>query len=266
MKREDVVVDIEDRGYQFGDGVYEVVRFYNKKMFQLKAHMERLERSANEIGIKLPYELEKLTDYINELMDQSETETGNVYIQVTRGNAPRNHPFPEKAEPNIVAYVIPYERPTANMENGIKATLLDDLRWLRCDIKSINLLGSVLAKEEANQKGCVEAILHRDFGVTEGSSTNIFIVKDKVLYTHPANNYILNGITRLVVIDLAKELGFSVKEEVFTKEALLEADEVFMTSTTAEITPIIEVDDKKIASGEVGEVTKQLQAAYEKLI
>ncbi|HLR64806.1 MAG TPA: D-amino-acid transaminase [Pseudogracilibacillus sp.] len=266
IKREDAVVDIEDRGYQFGDGVYEVVRFYDRKWFEMDAHLERLEQSAQKIGIDLPYSLEQLKEYINALLAESDVGTGNVYIQVTRGVAPRNHPFPDLVSPTIVAYLIPYDRPLGNMQQGVKATLMEDVRWLRCDIKSINLLGSVLAKEEAKRKGCVEAILYRDFGVTEGSSTNIFAVKNKTLYTHPANNFILNGITRLVVIDLAKKLGYDVRERVMSNEDLLNAEEIFMTSTTAEITPIIKVDDHVVSGGKPGAVTKHLQEAFDALI
>lgn len=263
--RGEIVVDIEDRGYQFGDGVYEVVRFYNRVTYQMDEHLERLERSAAEIGMVLPYAIADLKKKIDQLIDVSDASTGNVYIQVTRGVAPRIHHFPEAIPANIVGYVMPFARPKGNFEYGVKAIVTKDIRWERCDIKSINLLGSVLAKQEAKSQGCEEAIMYREGNglVTEGSSTNIFIVKEGKLHTHPANNFILNGITRLTVIDLAKKLRIPLCEEAFSVEMLREADEVFMTSTTSEVTPIIQVDSIVYNDGKPGKVTKQLQQAFD---
>lgn len=262
--RNSIVVDIEDRGYQFGDGVYEVVRFYDRNCYQMNEHLERLERSADAIGLKLPYSIDKLKAYIHELITGSEIGTGNIYIQLTRGVAPRIHHFPENVSATVVAYVIGFERPTTQMENGVKAIVTEDIRWKRCDIKSINLLGSVLAKQEAKSQNAFEAILYREESgyITEGSSTNIFIVKDEKLYTHPANHWILNGITRTTVLFLAKKLGIHTVEEPFTLAALRGADEVFMTSTTAEITPIVTVDEMEYNGGEPGPITRRLQAAF----
>lgn len=263
-ERESIVVDIEDRGYQFGDGVYEVVRFYDRVTYQMDEHLERLERSAQAIGITLPYDITVLKEKIATLIEASEEATGNVYIQVTRGVAPRIHHFPVNTPATVVGYVMPFDRPLANLQNGIKTITTKDIRWERCDIKSINLLGSVLAKQEAKSQGCDEAIMYRERTglVTEGSSTNTFIVKDGVIYTHPADNFILNGITRLTVIELAKALHIPIQESAFSLEDLKEADEVFMTSTTSEVTPIIQVDDIVYQDGKPGELTKQLQEAF----
>ena len=179
-------------------------------------------------------------------------------------HAPRNHIFPgDDVPPVLTGNTKENPRPVANFENGVKATFVEDIRWLRCDIKSLNLLGAVLAKQEAQEKGCYEAILHRDETVTEGSSSNIYGVKDGVLYTHPADNLILNGITRQVIIKCAKEIGMTVKEEAMTKAQLLAMDEVIVTSTTSEVTPIIEVDGTVINGGKPGEWTRKLQAQFE---
>lgn len=150
-----------------------------------------------------------------------------------------------------------------NFEKGVKATFVEDIRWLRCDIKSLNLLGAVLAKQEAYEKGCYEAILHRDEIVTEGSSSNIYGIKEGVLYTHPANNLILNGITRQVIIKCAAEIGLTVNEQAMTKEQLLAMEEVIVSSTTSEVTPVIEIDGTIIGNGTPGEWTRKLQAQFE---
>lgn len=266
IQREEAHIDVEDRAYQFGDGVYEVIRVYNGKTFYLKEHMIRFERSANEVGITLPYPTSRLKELLLELLRQSGMKEGNLYLQVSRGTAPRSHAFPAHARPLIIAYTQPSTRPLKELSEGIKAITTEDIRWLRCDIKSLNLLGAVLAKQKAVDHQCQEAILVRDCVVTEGSSTNIFIVKEQTLWTHPANHLILHGITRDITLKLADELGIPVKTEAFTRDSLLSADECFMTSTTMEICPIIQVDGRTIQSGAPGPITRQLQQAFEKQI
>src|SRR5690625_1922009 len=266
IKREEVSIDIEDRGFQFGDGIYEVIRYYNKRSFKMEKHLQRLLRSAKSIRLKLPYSIEEIKNNLETLMENSEINSGYIYLQMTRGIAERNHLFPQNTEETLVAYTKPYERPIENMKNGVKAHLTKDIRWERCDIKSINLLANVLAKQEAVDHGCYESILHRNGFVTEGSSTNMFIVKDNVIYTHPANYFILNGITRMEVIEMAKLNGLALREETFTVDELLQADEVFLTSTNAEVTPIVQVDDTVIGNGKPGLVTKKLIELFEQLI
>ncbi|MBN8207581.1 D-amino-acid transaminase [Bacillus sp. NTK071] len=261
LSREQVSIDIEDRGYQFGDGVYEVVRIYNGEFFELDAHLERLERSAGEIKIILPFSISDLKGKIEKLMNSNNVHSGHLYLQVTRGVSPRNHAFPENAEPILVAYTKEYSVEPTRLPG--RAMFTDDIRWLRCDIKSLNLLGNVLAKEDATKKGFDEAIFHRGEIITEGSSTNVFIIKNHVLYTHPANHLILDGITRRKILSVAARLGVQVKEESFTKQQLLESDEVFISSTTQEVRPIIEVDGQTIGNGKEGDVTASLQAEFE---
>ncbi|GGI10357.1 D-amino-acid transaminase [Gottfriedia solisilvae] len=266
-------VNILDRGYQFGDGVYEVVRFYDHAYFELEAHLIRLKESCEKINIPFKMHLKKLESDLVYLMNTCDYSTGYVYIQITRGVMDRNHIYRDQLDlkPQLVAYTVKEEkRPLKLMEQGITVHVTDDIRWLLCDIKSLNLLGSVLAKNKAHEKGAKEAVLHRDGIITEGSSTNVFIVKDGTLYTHPANNLILNGITRRVIIDIAKKEGIPIKETAFTIDEFLNADEAFTSSTTAEIMPIVSVllDEKTYAlgTGKRGVITQKIQDAYSDLI
>ncbi|AWE08376.1 D-amino-acid transaminase [Lysinibacillus sp. 2017] len=264
VKDEEIVVDKEDRGYQFGDGVYEVVKVYNGELFTAKEHIDRFYASAEKIRITIPYTKDKLHQLIHRLVEANQVDTGHVYFQITRGTSPRNHIFPgDDVLPVLTGNTKENPRPVQNFENGVKATFVEDIRWLRCDIKSLNLLGAVLAKQEAHEKGCYEAILHRAETVTEGSASNIYGIKDGVLYTHPADNFILNGITRQVILKCAEEIGMSVKEEAFTKEQLLMMDEAIVSSTTSEVTPIIDIDGTIVGGGTPGEWTRKLQAQFE---
>ncbi|MBD8027080.1 D-amino-acid transaminase [Ureibacillus sp. Re31] len=260
----EVIIDKEDRGYQFGDGVYEVIKIYDGEMFTATEHIDRFYLSAEKIKITIPFTKDKLHQLLHQLVEANEIKTGNLYFQITRGTAPRIHQFPgDNVLPVLTGNVKEAPRSTENMEKGVKAVFAEDIRWLRCDIKSLNLLGAVLAKQEAYEKGCYEAILHRGNIITEGSSTNVFGIKDGVLYTHPTDNFILNGITRNVILTCAKEIGLPVKEEPFTKEQALNMDELFVSSTTSEITPVIELEESAINNGVIGEWTRKLQAQFE---
>ena len=252
-------VDIEDRGYQFGDGVYEVVGVYSGEPMLMDEHLKRLERSANEIQLNLPYTMPELKRQLTQLAAQNQLEEGIIYLQVSRGASPRWHEFPEGNIPAVtVAYTREEERMTDIEDNGETAILTEDVRWLRCDIKSLNLLPNVLAKQKAVENNAVEAILHRGDTVTEASASNVFMVKNDKVYTHPANNYILNGITRQKILELCGEHTIPVVEETFTVKQLLEADEVFVSATKSDIIPILKVDDHTIADGTPGKITHQI--------
>ncbi|URT70132.1 D-amino-acid transaminase [Cytobacillus firmus] len=267
IERSKAKVDIEDRGYQFGDGVYEVIRVYNGKMFTADEHLERLLESGNKIELNIPYSKDQLKQMLIEMIDRNNLELGIVYMQFSRGTSPRNHAYPgADVAPVLTAYTRETTRPVESMRNGVKAILIEDIRWLRCDIKSLNLLGNIMAKQKAAQSGCFEAIQHRGDTVTEGSSSNIAIVKDGTLYTHPATNLILNGITRRKINEICRENGIALKESAFTKEDLLAADEVFMSSTSAEVTPIIEIEGKPVGNGSPGPITNKLQNLFEEAI
>ncbi|OHX49112.1 D-amino-acid transaminase [Cytobacillus oceanisediminis] len=267
IERSEAKVDIEDRGYQFGDGVYEVIRVYNGKMFTADEHLERLLESGRKIELDIPYSVGQLKQMLAEMIKRNNLELGIVYMQFSRGTSPRNHAYPgADVAPVLTAYTRETSRPVESMRNGVKAILIEDIRWLRCDIKSLNLLGNIMAKQKAAQSGCFEAIQHRGDTVTEGSSSNIAIVKDGTLYTHPATNLILNGITRRKINEICRENGVALEESAFTKDDLLDADEVFMSSTSAEITPITEIEGKPIGNGSSGPITNKLQNLFEEAI
>ncbi|MFD9625117.1 D-amino-acid transaminase [Peribacillus muralis] len=260
--RSDVLVDIEDRGYQFGDGVYEVIRVYNGRLFAGDMHLNRLMDSAKLIQMKVPFTVAEIETRVKELASEDHLQDGIIYMQLTRGVSPRTHAFPSaEVEPVFVAYTkdIPY---TGKMKPGAKGITTDDIRWLRCNIKSLNLLGNIMAKQVAVEAGCDEAIQHRDGLVTEGSSSNVSIVVDGTLKTHPASNLILNGITRQVMLKLCADHAIPFVEEAFTIEDMMAADEVLYTSTSVEITPIINIDGRMIATGTPGPVTEKLQQLF----
>lgn len=267
IDRESAKVDIEDRGYQFGDGIYEVIRVYNGKMFTGQEHLNRLVESAEKIRMKLSYSATELEAKIGELISKNELDNGTVYMQFTRGTSPRNHVFPAAdVTPTFVAYTRKVVRPNESMAKGVRAILDEDIRWLRCDIKSLNLLGNLLSKQKAAESGCFEAILHRGETVTEGSHSNISIIKDGVIITHPADNHILNGITRQKVLEICQNEQIPFEERAYTLDELSAADEVFSSGTTVEVMPIIEIDGKPVKNGEPGLVTRKLQNLFKEEI
>jgi D-alanine transaminase len=258
------VLPIDERGHQFGDGVYEVVKVYQSKPFMLDEHLQRLEKSATAIQLKLNYTKQELKDIISEGIEISELSEADaeVYLQVTRGIAQRFHLFPDV--PSSTTMTI---RPARSISesfrnNGVPVMLMDDERWENCYIKSLNLLPNILAKHAATSSGCYEAILVKNGYVTEGSSTNVFAIKEGVLYTIPLSKKILHGITRHTVLELARKLDIPLKEESMTPEFLKAADEAFITSTTAEVLPISSVDGQEIGSGKPGPITLKLQQSY----
>lgn len=255
-----------DRGYYFGDGIYEVLRVYGGHLYEADAHYDRLERSAREIGLRLPYTRTEIDDIVHLLIEREHMKDGTVYMQVTRGVAPRSHPFPANAKPVMLAYCSEAARPVHMMQTGISAVTHPDIRWLRCDLKTLNLLGSVLAKQEAAEQGAGDVILHRDGIVTECSASNLMIVKNGAVLTHPADHLILHGITRAVVLRLAREQGIHARERTFTLEELRAADEAFLTGTTMEIVPIVQIDGLPVGDGEPGPITRRLRQAFEATI
>lgn len=262
-ERDGLAISIDDRGYYFGDGVYEVIKVYGGELYTAEEHIDRLFQSATKIKMTIPYAEVQLMEIARELVAKNNILVGHVYIQVTRGSAPRVHQFPNPAVPAVVtAYAVNNPRPIASIENGVGVKSVEDVRWLRCDIKSLNLLGNVLAKQEAHEAGCMEALLHRDGVITEGSSSNMFGVKDGIVYTHPVTNLILNGITRQVILGLCEKQGISVVERSFTVDEAFEMDEFFLTSTTSEVTPIISIDGRPVGSGILGPLTMKLQKAF----
>ena len=262
--RDSATVDIEDRAHVFGDGIYEVIRVYGGVFYERDGHLDRFERSAREIGIKLPVTREELLQLLQEGVRRNEIHDGTVYFQVSRGVAARKHPFPDpEVRASLMITTKEAPRPVEAMEKGVSAITCEDIRWLRCDIKSLNLLGNVMANQKAVEAGAFEAIQHRAEVVTEGSHSNVMMVKDGTVYTHPANNLILNGITRMRVLALCKENGIEVQERECTLSEYESADEVFFTGTTVEVMPVISINGTSVSNGTVGPVARQLQKAFE---
>lgn len=266
LTKEEVRVSPEDRGYYFGDGIYEVFRVYGGRLYEAEAHFERLRRSAEGIRIPLPYTLEVFERKLEELIRRSTLQDGTVYLQITRGEAPRNHLFPGEARPVVMAFSADAPRPRSITSSGVRAVTAEDTRWLHCDYKTLNLLANVLARQNAVDNGADDVILHRGGTVTESSAANVMIVRAGRLVTHPANNLILHGITRAVVLRLAEAAGIPAEERPFSLEELFDADEAFLTGTTIEIAPILSVDGKPVGSGQPGPVTRRLQEAFEDTI
>ena len=263
VNENDAVIPVDERGHQFGDGVYEVTRIYEGKPFMMREHVERLVKSAKEIRMDLGMTVEEIESLMMEAVERSGEKNCDVYIQITRGIAKRGHLFPKDVKPSITMTVRPME--VIAMEErlaGKTAIFHEDERWKNCYIKSLNLLPNILAKQVANDAGAYEAILIRDGYVTEGTSSNIFIVQNGELVTRPLSNYILAGITRMRVEQLAEQLNIPFVEREFTKEDVLEAEEVFMTSTTNEVLPLVEIDGTTIGSGVAGPVTERVAKQF----
>lgn len=261
-------VSVEDRGFQFADGIYEVVRVYNGRPFQLHPHLKRLQRSADGLEINLPYPPSELETISYELVERSGLEEGIIYMQITRGTARRSHAYEEGMMPTTVVYV----RETAPLpeeyfREGVKLVTVTDIRWGRCDIKSVSLLPNILAKQEARRKGAFEALLVSPEGIVrEGSSTNCFCVFDGVACTHPEGPNILSGITRTVVLDIARQLGIEVKQEPVHIDRFLSADEIFITGTNTEVMACTSIDDKIVGDGKVGPVARKLYQGYRRQV
>jgi len=264
IDRSDAKVDIEDRGYQFGDGIYEALRVYQGKLFTFQEHMDRLYRSAKKIDLLIPYPQEMFHGWFTELIAANHLDTGMIYFQVSRGvQAPRNHVYLEDITPTIMATTMVAPRQLAEHRKGIKTITVPDTRWLHCDIKSLNLLGNLMATNQAAKAGAKEAIFYRlPETVTECSHSNVSIIKDGQLITHPANEYILNGITRQVILKLAKKQGIPFEERPFTLAELKAADEAFISSVSAEITAVGQVDDVTIGNGKIGPVSEKILTAF----
>lgn len=262
--RDNLNFPYEERGLQFGDGVYEVIRIYNGHYYLLKEHVDRLFRSSEAIKLELPFTNEEVTDRLLELLEKNEiTEDGKVYLQATRGSAQRDHTFPENTVANFYAYAEKLPRNLQFLQNGVGTIIQKDVRWEYCYIKSLNLLPNVLAKQAAKEQGCYESILHKDGLITECSSANVFLVQGGKIYTYPATKRILEGCVRMRVEQFAHDLDIPFVEEGFTLDDIPTADEMFLSSSTSEVMPIIKVDGNLVANGKPGPITRKLQKAYE---
>ena len=264
LRQGDAMVPIEDRGYQFADGVYEVIAIHHGRLVDRDLHLERLDRSLAALRIPKPVSDRALLVILERVAALNRIGTGMVYLQVTRGVAPRDHGFPAQIRPQLVV-TARRARPVdpALLEAGVAVITIPDQRWARCDIKSISLLPNVLGKQSAREAGAFEAWQIDPAGqVTEGTSSNAWIVtREGAIVTRPAGSAILNGVTRLVVIEIARQAGLDFIERAFTPAEAKAAAEAFITSTTALVLPVTSIDTAPIGDGRPGPVTKRLRAA-----
>lgn len=263
MPLSQVLIPALDRGFLFGDAVYEVIRVYRGRPWLLEDHFNRLKRSLEQVRIQ-GVDLVQLRRRMMETLQASHCLEATVYMQITRGSAPRSHAFPEHASPLEFLYVKPFTDPHAReREHGARLSLQPDLRWKRCDIKSTNLLGNVLALQQAKEAGAIEALLHTDDGtLTECSHTSFIAVQNQGLVVTPLGHEILPGCTRGFVLSLAEKLGIPIRESSLHRNDLPGLEEMFLTGTTSEVLPVVRVDDQPIGTGKPGPVTRRLQNAY----
>jgi len=267
LPRERATLSVDDRGFIFGDGIYEVTRVINGRLFEADRHMRRLQYGLRGIGIDPRMTPEQILDIHHRLIQENGLTTGEgtVYLQITRGAAPRTHYFPPAAtHPTVFLSTSTFTPNHEQRARGATAVSYPDIRWSRCDLKTVNLLGAVLAKQHAVAAGSLEAVFIRDGVITEGSHTNVFGVIDGELRTYPRSNYILPGITRDVVLELAVEQGITVRETPILQQEIGRLDELFITGTTSDVTPIVQLDGRPIGTGEPGRITRTLAAALER--
>jgi D-alanine transaminase len=262
--KEDVRISPDDRGFLLADGTYEVIRIYRGRPFRLEDHMDRFANSLGQIRLD-GVDLTTIERTAGELIRRNGLENGesSLYIQITRGVGPRRHPFPERGTPpTVYASVSAVVPPADKWRTGVKAILVPDTRWSRCDIKSISLLPNVLASQQAKEQDADEALFVRNGMVTEGTHTNVCAVFDGKVWTHPAGIAILGGITREVVREICAELGIPFIERPVSDTRFLEADEAFLLGTTTEIMPVVRVDSTDVSSGIPGPLTRRIQDAF----
>jgi len=263
---EQATVSVFDRGFLLGDGVYEVIPVYAGRCFELAGHLNRLKNSLAGVKMANPYNDQEWESLFDTLIKRNGGGEQALYMQVSRGVAPRDHVFPEGVDPSVFVMTNPLHPVSEKVKTqGIKVVTLNDTRWQRCDIKAISLLPNSLLKQEAKEAGADEALLIRNGFMTEGSASNSYAVFDSVIYTAPKNNQILPGITRDVVLSLAEQAGIVVVEEAVAEARLSLADELWVSSSTKEILPITALNGQAVGSGKPGPVWHQIDALYQQV-
>ncbi|MBI5137453.1 MAG: D-amino acid aminotransferase [Nitrospirae bacterium] len=258
----DAKVSVNDRGFLFGDGVYEVIRTYGSRPFRLEAHLDRLYQSLSQVRIVPNWERATLTAWIDAVLARAGHAETKIYVQVTRGVAPRNHPFPPVPPTTLVTATEIHPLPADVVRAGVAAISMPDIRWARCDVKSLNLLPNVLARQAALDAGAFEALFVGDGVVREGSSSNVFGVIGGALVTPPLGPRLLPGVSRAYLLEVARDLGLTVHERDLSLAELQAADEVFLTGTTIEVLGVTRIDGATIGNGTVGPVTRRLAARF----
>ena len=267
-EKNSAMISIQDRGFNFSDGVYEVMSFFGNQVINFDKHVKRLEKSLEGLRIQKPLTNYKSLELIlKKLIKLNKLDKGFVYLQITRGSSSRNHLFPKLSKPNIVIFTFTAKLDKKLILSGVKVRLTEDLRWKRCDIKSISLLPNVLEKQNAFEEGMYESWQKRKNFITEGSTSNAFIVnRNGFIQTHPANNFILGGVTRDTLIEIAKKNKIKVIEKAFSSSDLFSSKEAFLTSTTAKILPVVKINEKTIGNGKPGQMTQVLIKMYNELV
>lgn len=263
VPKNEALISPEDRGFNFADGIYEVIKYYNGKAFRYSDHLERLKRSLREVIIRFD-ECDQLEAMLQELLERnglSDQEAG-VYLQITRGSQTRIHRYPDQIEPTVYATAFPFASKWDQLKNGVKVITTEDIRWLRCDIKSVSLLPNVMAAQKAYERGAVEAIFIRNGVVTEGSHSSFLAVKNGIIYTHPDSNLVLPGITKIVVREICRELNIPLIEEGFSASELASMDEMMIVGTGSEVTPVVKIDEMMVGNGTPGPITLLLQEKF----
>lgn len=265
MAQDEASLPITDRGVLFGDSVYEVIPAYGALPFRVEHHLRRLDRSLNAIGIRNPLTADEWQSICNRLASQLPGQDQSIYLQVTRGDSPvRNHVIPEGIEPNVIAFTTPLPtRDAAKARQGIHAITLDDIRWHRCDIKATTLLANVLARARATQEGADEAILIRDGMAMEGTASNLFMVGNGLLITPPDGDELLPGITRDLVLELAEEDGIPYAQATIGADELLTADEIWLTSSTREVSAVVKLNGQPVGDGVPGPLWQRMDGLYQ---
>lgn len=259
---EDAKISVLDRGFTFSDGVYEVFLVYQRKIFRLAEHLERLDRSLAGIYMKNPRTHAEWKQILTDLVDDNPANDQSLYLQITRGVSERDHAIALAKEPTIFA--MSKVLPQRNLIQGINAITCEDIRWKLCDIKAITLLPSVLLRHRAMQAGATEAILFKGDIVTEGAASNVFIVSNGIVKTPPKDSSILPGITRNLVVELLQREGIPCQETRITREELGNAGEIWITSSTWEIVPVIKLDERPVGDGKPGKVWKKAVEIYQR--
>lgn len=258
------VLGVEDRGFQFGDAVYEVFKFVGKRPIFMLEHFRRLERGLREVEIRCPWTEGEFVAAMRELLARTAFDDGIVYMQITRGEAERAHFWPENIAPTVLAYSRSFRFPdAAKKDRGIRVITAPDRRWHFCHVKSVNLLGNAMAKKQAQRAAADETILMADGFVREGASSNFFAVRNGGIVTHPLDEHILPGVVRDQVIGFALRSKIRVDERPLREAELFDLDEAFITSTTQGVMPVTEIDGRVIRNGRRGEITGRLQEMFD---
>lgn len=258
-------VSVMDRGFLFGDGIYEVIPVYSRKPFRLDQHLRRLQTSLDAIGLANPKTGPEWTYLVTRMIEYADYDDQSIYLQVTRGaDTRRNHAFPAKVHPTVFMMNEPLSRPSSEQrDRGVAAVTAADIRWMRCDVKAISLLANCLLRQMAVSAGCVETLLLRDGFLTEGAASNIFVIKDGKLLAPIKNHLMLPGVTYDVVLEIAAQQGLSHEVRDIREEEVRTADELWMTSSTKEVLAIVRLDDKPVGSGVPGPVFARMYAGYQ---